>query len=588
MIALDFETYYDSEYSLKKMGAWAYCFHEKFDCYQVAVVTDKGVVYNGHPAGFNWESLRGELLLAHNASFDGLVFKRLQQDGVIPKDLGNEWVCTADLSVYFQGPRDLKGAAFALLGMTISKAYREKAKGRTGAQIVASVDSSEISLAGADDAVVCYGLAEKYLPLWPAEERELSRLNRHACWRGVQFDREGVKAAMDRIDAERFSMLRHMVWATDAEDTPLSMIKIREHGRKVGVPVPASLDSKSADAIKWYADYGEKHPWVIAVRDYRRLNTVYKKLAVPYNEMDNDGIFHYAIKYFGASTGRFSGGGGFNMQNLPRGELFGVDLRSLIKPRPGYRFLISDYSQIEARLLLWRVGDTAFIDMVNETGNVYMAYALKTGEYTGKNLKKDNPDLYMLSKVKVLALGYGMGWRKFFVTANQWGVPVTEEQAQIAVASYRSSNPKVCELWRHHDKWLHVSAIRGDATHEVPLRSGRSLIYHSPVLSGDGVKVALVQGDKPEYHYYGGKITENEIQATARDILRDAWIGLARVYGDGFVDFTAHDEFVIEVPVDNCNDDTLAEVKRIMVTSSPWAKGCPLDAEMHFADQYCK
>ena len=70
MISCDFETYYDNDYSLKKMGAWTYCFHEKFDCYQVAIVGPNGVIFTGHPRDFDWNTLRGELLLAHNASFD--------------------------------------------------------------------------------------------------------------------------------------------------------------------------------------------------------------------------------------------------------------------------------------------------------------------------------------------------------------------------------------------------------------------------------------------------------------------------------------------------------------------------------------
>lgn len=599
MITLDFETAYTDTYSLSKMGAWAYCFHSDFECYQVAVVKDDNVIFNGHPRNFDWELLRGELLAAHNAGFDALVFKRLQQDGVIPKDLDNEWICTADLAVYFQAPRDLKGAALQLIGMTISKAYRAKAKGKTGAQIASSTDNAEIVEAGADDAVAADRIAHKYLPLWPDNERLLSKMNRETGWRGVMVDVEKNKAAMQALALERTKLLRLMVWADNADDAPLSMTKIREHGRKTGVPVPASLDAKSADAQKWYLEYGESHPWVLAVRDYRRLNTFYKKLEVLDREHDDAGIYRISKKYFGAGTGRFSGGGKFNAENLPRDTMFGVDMRSHLIARPGHILCSADYAQIEARLLLWRAGDAEFINIINEVGNIYVAYDIKTGRYPHGTKKKDvsKPD-YQAAKIKVLGLGYGMGHRKFRETALLVSnLVLSAEEAAAAVTEYREANQKVVELWRWHDAWLRASANAKDPTHEILLRSGRRLVYHEPRAKveqrEDGsARVAYVvkpvRGDHDVYTY-GGKLVENEIQATARDVLRDAWIGLEKA---GYnVITTIHDEFLLEIPEDKANEDTKREVRHIMLNSSPWAEGAPLDVDledMKYTKCFCK
>jgi DNA polymerase len=84
---------------------------------------------------------------------------------------------------------------------------------------------------------------------------------------------------------------------------------------------------------------------------------------------------------------------------------------------------------------------------------------------------------------------------------------------------------------------------------------------------------------------YGGLLTENEIQATARDVLRDAWIALAKA---GYVVlFTVHDEIVVEVP-DETVADAVPDIRRIMITSSPWAAGCPLGAKFNTSKVYCK
>lgn len=599
MTAIDFETLWDADYSLSKMGVAAYCRHEKFDAYQVAIVNATGIVFVGHPRDFNWESLRGELLVAHNVSFDGYVLKVLQEKGIVPRGIGEDMVCTADLSVYFQGPRDLQGAAKQLLGMTISKAYRAKSKGKTVSQMKAEGSHEENVEAGAADGLACYKIAEKYLPLWPEAERLISKINRETGWRGTAIDVDKNREAMLAIAGQRVKMLRLMVWADNADDAPLSMEKIRAHGRKVGVPVPASLDAKSADAKKWYLDYGTEHPWVLAVRDYRRLNTIYKKLEVLDKEVDETGIFALSKKYFGASTGRFSGGGRFNVENLPRGKLFDIDMRAHLIPRPGHLYLGADYAQIEARLLLWRVGDADFINVLNEVGNIYVAYDIKTGRYPKGTKKKDmDPKDYLSAKIKVLGLGYGMGAAKYKDTALvQYGLEVTKAEAQDAVNEFRGTNWRIVNHWRWHDQWLKTSASHRDPTHDIMLRSGRKLVYHEPRekveempdgRSRVAVVVKTTRGSHDEYTY-GGKLTENEIQATARDVLRDAWIGL---HNAGYkIITTIHDEFLLEIPEHLCTEETKKDVRRIMLTSSPWAVGAPLDVDledMKYTKCFCK
>jgi len=601
---IDFETYWDKQYSLSKIGAVAYTRDKRFDCYLLSVVKNGERVFLGHPRDFDFSLLVDQVVGAHNMTFDGAVWRRLYELGIakVDRTAAKELFCTADLAVFFQAPRDLKGASRELLGLAVSKEYRKKTIGKSGAELAMDAETLE---AGTADAFAAYKLAEKYLPLWPEAEREISRLNREAGWYGVAIDKKKVDDAVESLEAQLHHHLKYMVWADDADDTPLSVIKIREHGRKQGIPTPASFDSDDPAVEKWYEDY--KHiPWVIACRDYRRVNTFYKKILVLKNEawQDTDGnwVYSYQKKYFGAATGRFSGAGGFNMENMPKKEMFGIDIRSCFIARRGKRFLLGDYAQIEARLLLWAAGDLEFVKLIEELKNLYVAYLVKRGKAEKTATKKTiGSDRYSATKAEVLGLGYGMGAKKYVVTAlADYGVDMTLDEATVAVQEYREANQLVCARWRYHDKFLHYSASQGDPTHEIMLKSGRVLVYHNPISvqgkwpDGTPKREVKVQPERGGTHLgtYGGKLTENEIQATARDVLRDAWIKIHNELSHIVrILFSVHDEFIMEIDEELCTDETRHEVRNRMITASPWAQGAPIDVDlgdMEYVSHYKK
>ena len=136
-LAIDFESVYDRDYSLKKMGVYNYVYHPRFDAYLMSIcgnTTSGPFEWVGHPRDFNqWELLNGATLVAHNAAFDSLVFKRLQEIGTIPPIGKPTWRCTASMAVYLSAPRSLKGACKQLLGIDVDKSQRDKAQGQGGA-----------------------------------------------------------------------------------------------------------------------------------------------------------------------------------------------------------------------------------------------------------------------------------------------------------------------------------------------------------------------------------------------------------------------------------------------------------------------
>src|SRR5690606_32849431 len=160
------------------------------------------------------------------------------------------------------------------------------------------------------------------------------------------------------------------------------------------------------------------------------------------------------VKYCGANTGRWSGGGGLNMQNLNRSEAEGVDLRRAIVAPPGHVLGVVDFAQIEARTLLYLAGDHHALGMLREHPalDVYEAHARQTMDYAEDELLKafcarTGSGLRQLAKARVLGLGFGCGPEKFVSVAKSMaGLEISLEESKRIVGEYRESNPKVVGL----------------------------------------------------------------------------------------------------------------------------------------------
>lgn len=602
--AIDFETYYDKEYSLKNMTTHEYVWDPRFDAYWVAVDGD-GISYSGPVKEFDFSQLDGYLLGAHNAAFDGLVWHRLQHDGVIPAHVKAEFVCTADLAAYLQVPRNLKGAVSVLLPdrPAIDKTVRSDMKGVRGSE----ADKQKMKAYGTGDASSCRLLWHRHGDKWPAAEQRLSQLNRTAIWAGMPVNVAAVEAALSDMRKLEFDTLAQMPWV-GRDEKPLSITAVREEGRRCGIPVPASLDKKSPDMLTWLETYGTEFPWVRAVVELRGIKTMISKLRSLRMSVDAQGRAHMPVRYFGAQrTGRFAAGEdqddsmssdiSFNAQNIYRGTMFGVDVRGMFEAPPGYVFGVFDYCQIEAIVLQWRVGNKEFLELVKTEGDVYQAYAKSAGLYTGTNLKADDPKLRQRCKVCVLQLGYQSGAEKFkSASERNYKYVMTLEEAEASKNEWRNANPKVVELWYWHNSMLRRSADMRDATHEVEIASGRVLIYHDPgwhpCFDKEGkprkeIRAAAFKGGPPR-RCYGGLITENEIQATSRDILRDGWIAVADRFDDTTVRMSVHDELVTLLPEDKA-EDMAKEIKDLMtVSTNSWAKGCPVSVDGRLTKTYTK
>jgi len=276
-VALDWETYYDKAYSLKKMGTREYVNDERFDPYLLSVCT-KDYVWAGRPEDFNrWDLVEGQRVISHNYGFDGLVWRRAKELGIVPEVEAGEEACTADLAVYFRGPRYLKGAVEHLLGMHISKAYRGTALAKTADDFTPE-EWKEIVNAGMADAVGCYKLWEKFGDRWPLLEQRVSRINREIGWKGTPIDSKLVDEYLDHAQELLFDAEKDIPWDWSGRKTPLSPKAIAEQCRIDGIPFPSSLAQDSEECAEWENTYADACPWVKTVRTWRKLNIYAGKL----------------------------------------------------------------------------------------------------------------------------------------------------------------------------------------------------------------------------------------------------------------------------------------------------------------------
>jgi hypothetical protein len=498
--AIDFETYYDRDYSLKKMDAYSYVHHPKFDCYLMSVY-GSDFKWIGHPKDFNqWHLFENAILVAHNAAFDSLVFRRLQEKGIIPSPLssdlcpltsGQTWRCTASLAVYLSAPRSLKGACKQLLNIDVDKTQRSKASGQSGADLFGNEAMFAYAL---EDARLCFLLWEKFNHLWPDDEQELATLTFEWAQEGIAVDLQTLEKSIQTLETQRFNAVQNLPWVDDPDsDTPLSHSKLAITCREAGIPCPVSLAMDDPDCEAWEEKYGPEYPWVDSMRTFRRTNMLLSRFyAVRSRVRKSDGCFPYALKYFGAVPGRWSGDAGFNVQNMPRGELFGADLRKCFVPKSGNVFIIADLCQIEPRILAWLIEDEAFLSLVRSGVDIYEAHARSTMGYSdSRPLKESDPDKRALAKARVLGLGYGCGPQKFVTVAKNLGsIDISFADAKKTVADFRSKNPRISRLWNQLDRDFKRSA-GGDYSIELP--SGRVLRYFNVAKTPRGYYAAATE-----------------------------------------------------------------------------------------------
>jgi DNA polymerase I-like protein with 3'-5' exonuclease and polymerase domains len=584
--AIDFETYYDENCSIKTLGPRGYFSHPDFDAYMLTVVGDDGFRFAGHPKDFDWSMLAGKRALAHNASFDESLYLYGVESGWYPKVEFGEFHCTADMCAAIGLPRALKDASAAAFGLTVSKTTRDNMKGKRWASMPEDF-RKEVTEYAIKDSELCLRLWQEQSHKWSERERVISVTNRKIGQAGIPLDAELVEKNLGVIKAALYEAEQSIPWINEC--TPLSRKAFNDQCRKEGITPPKSLAQDSEEADAWFAAHQQACPWARAVQNYRRINAFMRKLESFDSGLMQDGRYYGGFMYFGASTGRFSGSGGnLNLQNLPRGEMFGVDFRSMIRPKAGYKLVVADLAQIEVRTLCWLAEDRKALDLIRDSDDIYHAFGVLLGLHDPANGQLKDFDSSLRHKVKsiVLGCGFGMGSSRFATFSG-----MDSKDAEKSVDLYRRRMNKVVELWKHYDQGMAIAHSVSEP-YSIELPSGRTLNYGVLKRMRDPktdrfryIGKTMRGGRLMDFPLWGGVLTENSAQGLARDIFADMMVRLDKL-GHKII-MHVHDELVLEVP-DSEVERTITDVTRVMSTAPEWIPDIPLAAEVKSLDYYTK
>lgn len=507
--AVDFETFYSDECSVRTLGNRGYFSHPDFDAYMVSVVGSDGYEFCGHPKEFDWTLLAGNRVLSHNAAFDETLYLFGAEHGWYPKVDFAEWHCTADLCAYFNIPRSLKGAVKWIWKEDMPKTTRDNMKNRRW-ELMTPEFKAEVTEYALKDSRYCLRVWDELEGSWPEQERWLSCHTRRMMRRGLPMDSELLRKNLQHTKRVLFDAEAMIPWA--GEKPLLSPKAFAEECRKCGIDPPASLAIDSEEADTWIETYGEQLPWATAVRSWRSVNSLIKKLE-GFERGTLEGRYYGGMMYCGAHTRRSSGGGSNgNLQNLSRGELHGINVRSMISAAPGKKLVVVDLSQIEVRTVLWLARDKKALQAIRESpDDIYEAFAVMFGMWTpnGEPLKKVNPELRNLFKIIGLGSQFGASAAKIASISGQ-----SLEDAEKFTALYRKNMKSVVRLWKDLNNSL--TAARKDGFLELMLPSGNRLIYRDVAAGGGRSTTAtLVKNGSPmTVRLWFGSLIENCLAAS--------------------------------------------------------------------------
>ena len=430
--------------------------------------------------------------------------------------------------------------------------------------------------------------------------------------RGIQLDMVLVEQAIAIDERSREELSAKMQQLTALEN-PNSVQQMKEWLTKHGLEVD-SLDKKAVKELLKTAP-----PELAEVLELRRqlAKSSVKKYQTMQNAVCADGRARGMFQFYGANrSGRWAGRL-IQLQNLPQNHMTHLeDARRLVRagdyallsalydsvpevlselirtafvPRDGYKFIVSDFSAIEARVLSFLAGESWRLKVFAENGDIYCASA-SAMFHVPVEKHGQNAHLRQKGKIAELALGYG-GSVGALKSMGALEMGLAEEELQPLVDAWRISNPNIVQLWWDVDNAVKTTVRQrlDTETHGIRFRyrsgmlfiilpSGRQLCYVKPNMGvnkfgGDSVTYEGVGSTKKweRIESYGPKFVENIVQAISRDILMYAIRSLSHCFIVGHV----HDELIIECSVDVSLDAICEQMGR----TPPWIEGLNLRAD---------
>ena len=633
VLHLDIETY--SSAPLPKCGVYRYCDAPDFEILLLSYAFDDAPVVTVDmacgetlPDAFLHALEDANVLkIAHNAAFERVCFSKHLGHWLDPA----QWRCTMVMAWYQTLPGKLADVAVAL---NVTEKKMEEGKdliryfsmpckatktngGRTrNLPRHAPEKWATYKAYNAQDVETERAVYKALLHhALPEHEWALYALDQRINDRGVRVDRLLVKNAME-VDLAFSQQAFQRAQELTGLENPGSVSQLKAWLADMDMP----MESLSKRIVQEKAAGAEG-----IVKELLELRLELSKTSVKkYESMARcickDGRVHGLLQFGGASRTFRWAGRLVQAQNLPQNHLPDLNLardivrsgdeeqlellfgsvpntlseliRTAFIPRDGCRFIVADFSAIEARVLAWLAGEEWVLEEFRGKGKIYEATASRMFHIPQETIVKGHPNYEYRQKGKqaTLSCGYGGG----VGALKAMGAKMPEEEMQPLVDAWRAANPNIVRFWnalgnaasevieKHNSVRVgKVMVYRKEGHMLIRLPGGRDLCYLSPRFvtnrfgsRGIGYLAASAGGKMELQETFGGKIAENCTQAIARDLLAHAMLNLEAA---GYpIVFHVHDEAVMEVPI---GQGSVEEACRVMAIPPDWARDLPLRAD---------
>ena len=602
LITIDFETYYDKEYSLSKLTTEEYIRDHRFQVIGVGVKVnnDKTEWASGSKEeiekflqAFDWSDA---MLLAHNTMFDGAIA---------------DWI----FGISPRGYTDTLCIARAVDGVEVSNNLKTLAErhslGAKGTEVTAArgkrreeFTPEELSRYGdycINDVDLTYNLFTVLASGFPRGELKLIDLT-------LRMFIEPM------LDLDTGLLEQHLIETRDYKDDLLgdacvdkknimSNPKFARLLEDLGVEPPMKISpttgketfafAKDDEGFKALAEHEDPRVQVLVAARLGNKSTLEETRTQRLIDISKRGLLPVPVKYYAAHTGRWGGDDKINLQNLPSRGIAAKKLkRSIIAPE-GHSLIEADSAQIEARVLAWLAEQEDLVSAFANNEDVYKKMAARIYGVPEGEVTKDQR---FVGKTTILGAGYGMGAVRFTEQLKSFGFDMGLGEARRVIDIYRDTNDKINDLWKAAQSTI-TDLSRGDALSfgrnnllTVNLDKTALELPSGLLLRYDGLEAA--QTDRGfEFSYktrrgrtriYGGKVVENVCQALARCIIGYQMLKVAKRYK---VVLTVHDSVVCCVP-----DDEIGMARTYMETCMrevpDWAVNLPIDCESGVGKSY--
>ena len=603
-----------------------------------------------------WEALTDPNVIktAFNANFERTALVKYFEQSMPPE----QWRCTAVLASTLGLPRSL-GAVGEALGLP-----QEQVKDKIGKSLIdyfckpckptKANKGRTRNLPGHDpekwklfieynrqDVVAEQAILEKLRP-YPMTENEvrLWEFDQRMNDRGICLDMDLANGIVEYDETARARLMEEARQLTGLSN-PNSLAQLKTwfydtYGIEIKSLTKDTIDG-IMDDISTQVEHGFLHHKEaeagMRILEIRKAlgKTSTSKYQAMQRAVCNDGKLRGILQFYGANrTGRWAGRI-VQVHNLPQNKIPDIDLardmaakkefellelmfgetafvfsqliRTAFVASPGCRFVVSDFSAIEARVIAWLSDEKWRLDVFQTHGKIYEASASQMFNVPIENIKKGSK-LRQQGKVAELALGYGGGFGAIKRMDYEGSIP--DDEIPMLISNWRAASPKICKFWytcegaaklaikerrtvkiQHGLEFSYINHILF-----IKLPSGRKLAYYNAKLEPgkkgkeavtyEGVDQDTKQWSRQET--YGGKLVENIVQAVARDCLAET---LLNVDSLGYmIVMHVHDEIIVDVP----NEDTgaLETIYKVMSKPIPWAPGLPLKGDGYETKFYKK